>query len=216
MMRALPAWVKPIVIQYPAEGGNDYVDLFEIVSDAVRDLSDFWVLGWSFSGPLALMLATREPRRTRGIILCATFVRPPRSILSWCRFAAVGPVIWIIRIARRIPMYVSTMPECDVRRDKAETWARVTARTLAARVRAILRVDARDLLRRCAIPIVYVASSRDSVVPRKNADEIARHPASRLVVIDGPHMALYTNPHAAADAVCRALLSDTRAIFIST
>jgi pimeloyl-ACP methyl ester carboxylesterase len=57
-----------------------------------------------------------------------------------------------------------------------------------------------------AMPIVYLASSRDSVVPRANAEEIAHHaPSSRLVVIDGPHMALYTNPKAAADAVCRTL-----------
>jgi pimeloyl-ACP methyl ester carboxylesterase len=68
--------------------------------------------------------------------------------------------------------------ESRVRRstDKAETWARVPAHTLAARVRAILRLDARGLLRRCAMPIVHLASSRDSVVPRANAEEIAHEP----------------------------------------
>jgi len=164
------------------------VDLFDIVSNAVRDLNEFWCWGG------------------RGVILCATFVRPPRPILAWCRFAAVGGVIGMIRIARRVPIYVSTNPRWDIRRDKAETWARVPARTLAVRVRAILRLNARGLLRRCAMPIVYLASSRDSVVPRANAEELAHHaPSSRLVVIDGPHMPLHTNPKAAAAAVCRTL-----------
>ena len=205
----LPAWVKPIVVEYPPHGGNDYLDLLNVVSHAVRDAGEYWVLGWSFSGPLALMLAAREPRRIRGVILCASFVRPPRPNLAWCRFAAVGPVIWLIRAARRLPIFLSTDRESDIRRDKAETWARVSAWTLAARVRAVLRVDARDMLRQCEAPIVYLASSRDAIVSRWNADEIALLlPSSRRITIDGPHMALYTDPRAAADAICRVLEAD--------
>ena len=70
----------------------------------------------------------------------------------------------------------------------------------------MLAVDARDALRRCETTIVYLASSRDALVPRRNADEIVRHrPSAHVIAIDGPHMALYTNPRAAADAICRIL-----------
>ncbi|HKE88377.1 MAG TPA: alpha/beta hydrolase [Vicinamibacterales bacterium] len=206
LLRALPSWVRPIVVQYPADTGHDYAGLFTLVSEAVRGVDDFWVLGWSFSGPLALMLAAAEPRRTRGVILSASFVRPPHPMLAWFRFAAVDGVITMVRIARRIPLFLSINGARDARRDKAETWARVSARTLAARARAILRVDARDLLRRCDAPIVYLAASRDAVVPRRNADEIVRQaPSTRVMVIEGPHLAMYTNPHAAAEAICRVL-----------
>ncbi len=97
LLTVLPPWVTSIVVEYPPHGRNDYEHLSAVVSDAVRGLDSFWVLGWSFSGPLALMLATQEPHRVRGVILCASFVRAPRRGLAWCRYLAVGPLFWIIR-----------------------------------------------------------------------------------------------------------------------
>jgi pimeloyl-ACP methyl ester carboxylesterase len=151
------------------------------------------------------MLAQQD-RRARGVILCASFIRPPHPLLEWCRFAATAPVISVIRIGRRVPLFFSSRPHDEVRRHKAETLARVSSRTLAARVRAILALDARDALARSEVPIVYLASSRDTVVPRRNADDVVRErPSARLVTIEGAHMALYTNPHAAAEEICRVL-----------
>ena len=41
-----------------------------------------------------------------------------------------------------------------------------------------------------------------SVVPRRNAEEVVREfPSTKVVTIDGPHLALYTNPGAAVDAI---------------
>jgi hypothetical protein len=47
-------------------------------------------------------------------------------------------------------------------------------------------------LHRCQATVFYLASSRDVLVPRSNADDIVRQkPSTSVVVIDGPHMALY-------------------------
>jgi pimeloyl-ACP methyl ester carboxylesterase len=47
-----------------------------------------------------------------------------------------------------------------------------------------------------------LAGSRDRVVPARNAEELVRElPSVKVVTIDGPHLALYTNPVAAADAI---------------
>jgi pimeloyl-ACP methyl ester carboxylesterase len=204
LLKALPSWVTPIVVQYPQEGRNDYEQLFEIVSAAVGNLCDYWILGWSFSGPLALRLAAQRGHHIRGVILCASFVRAPRRALAWCRFAAVGPIFSIVRVARRLPAFFSARRETWD--DKAETWTRVSAATLARRIRAALSIDARETLSRCHSPIVYLASSRDVMVPRWNADEIVRHsPSTRIVVIEGSHMGLYTNPTVAATTICDVL-----------
>ena len=37
LVRMLPTSVKPIVVEYPPDGGSDYVDLLDVVSHAVRD-----------------------------------------------------------------------------------------------------------------------------------------------------------------------------------
>jgi pimeloyl-[acyl-carrier protein] methyl ester esterase len=202
LLAALPPWVEPVVVTYPTSGANGYADLFGVVEAAVADAPEFYVLGWSFSGPLALMLAAKEPKRTRGVILCASFVRSPHPILPWLRFAVVPPVVTLIRLARRTPAVVPGVWTEQFKRDKAAAWARVPARVLAARARAILAVDARTYLRECPRPVLYLAGSRDSIVPRRNADQVSREsPSARIVTIDGPHFAMYTNPDAAARAI---------------
>jgi len=202
LLAALPPWVEPVVVTYPTSGANGYADLFGVVEAAVADAPEFYVLGWSFSGPLALMLAAKEPKRTRGVILCASFVRSPHPILPWLRFAVVPPVVTLIRLARRTPAVFPGVWTEQFRRDKAAAWARVPARVLAARARAILAVDARTYLRACPRPVLYLAGSRDSIVPCRNADQVVKEsPSARIVTIDGPHFAMYTNPDAAAGAI---------------
>ena len=202
LLAALPPWVEPVVVTYPTSGANGYADLFGVVEAAVADAPEFYVLGWSFSGPLALMLAAKEPKRTRGVILCASFVRSPLPILPWLRFAVVAPVVNLVRLARRTPAVLPGVWTEQFRRDKAAAWARVPARVLAARARAILAVDARTYLRECPRPVLYLAGSRDSIVPRRNADQVVREsPSAKIVTIDGPHLAMYTNPDAAARAI---------------
>lgn len=203
LLAALPEWVKPVVITYPASVAN-YPDLLALVLATVDDAQDFYVLGWSFSGPLALMLAAKERSKVKGVILCASFVRCPRPGFVWLRFAVAAPVVHLVRLARRAPLLLSSDSTDEYWRDKAATWIRVPSRVLAARARAILALDARECLRGCLPPVLYLAGSRDRVIPRRNVDEIMKElPSTKVVTVDGPHLALYTNPTAAARAIVK-------------
>ena len=54
----------------------------------------------------------------------------------------------------------------------------------------------------CHVPLLYVGGSSDVVVPSWNARAVTRAiPTARVVTIDGPHLALYTNPEAAARTI---------------
>lgn len=75
-------------------------NLLDPVLAAVEDAKDFYVLGWSFSGPLALMLAAKERSKVRDVILCASFVRPPLPGLAWLRCVVTAPVVRLVRLAR--------------------------------------------------------------------------------------------------------------------
>jgi len=202
LLDALPGWIKPVVVTYPTSGANGYSDLLEVVEAAIVDSREFYVLGWSFSGPLALTLAGKHPTRIRGVILCASFVRPPLPALSWLKLATAAPLVYFLRVARRTPLFLAGDSNDLIRRDKGATWNRVSSRILGARARAILTLDARECLRACPCPVLYLAGSRDRVVPSRNAREVLREsPSTRVVTIDGAHLALYTNPGAAADAI---------------
>jgi pimeloyl-ACP methyl ester carboxylesterase len=202
LLAALPKWVKPVVVTYPTAGANHYSDLLTVVQAAVEDSKEFYVLGWSFSGPLALMLTVRERSRVRGVILCSSFIRPPLPGLSWLRFAISAPVVHFVRLIRRATVSLSSYSTDILRRDKVATLGRVPSYILAARVREILALDARDYLRGCPRPVLYVAGSSDKVVPSRNAEEVVRElPSTKVVTIHGPHLALYTNPSAAVQAI---------------
>lgn len=202
LLAALPPSVRPLVVSYPAATGQSYAELLALVRRTIADLPECHVLGWSFSGPLALMLAAAEPGKVRGVILAASFVRAPNPLLARLRFVLVGPVIWSWRAARRLPLWLLRPRTDALRQAKTRTWKQVSARVLAARLRAIMGVDARAPLREIAQPVLYLASSQDAIVPHRNRDEIVRlRPSVRLATIPGQHQAMYTHPHAAAQAI---------------
>ena len=204
LLTALPSWIRPVVVTYPTAGANGYADLLPLVEAATEHLEAFYVLGWSFSGPLALMLAAQEPKRTQGVILSASFIRPPLPLLPWVRCAVGAPVVTFLRLARRMPALVPRRWPEQLKRDKAATLSRVPAAIIAARAQAIIAVDARATLRKCRSPVLYLAGSHDRVVPYRNAEMMAREmPTIRTVTIEGSHMAMYTNPMAAATAIAR-------------
>jgi pimeloyl-ACP methyl ester carboxylesterase len=201
LLAALPQWISARVITLPARGRNDYAHLASALR-AQLPREPYWLLGWSFSGPLALMLAREDAARVRGVILCSSFLRPPQAWMKRAPFAPPAGLVWLYRVARRLPFYLLPRGNAAKRRDKAETWRHVPARTLAARMRAVLALDAAPLARTCPVPLHYLAAARDRVVPHAHGAEIlGLSPGSRLAVIEGPHMALYTHPHAAAQAI---------------
>jgi pimeloyl-ACP methyl ester carboxylesterase len=202
LLAALPRWIEPLVVTYPPEGDNAYPALLALARRAVADVRECHVLGWSFGGPLALMLAAAEPQKVRGVILAASFVRPPTPLLMRLRFALAAPPVWLWRAARRLPLWLLRPRTDALRRAKSQTWRRVSARVVAARLRAIAAMDAGALLLDCRQPVLYIASGADRIVPPCNAAEMRRlRPSVRLVTIAGPHLALFTNPQAAARAI---------------
>lgn len=200
-MRALPPWIRPQAVCYPAGGSNSYEELLGVVRQAAAEAGPCWVLASSFGGPLAVLLAESEPHRVRGLIMAATFLRTPDEQLARWRFLTVTPVVALLRTARRIPVWMGKHGG-PMRAAKAETWARVASRTLAARARAALAADVRSVYRRCPQPVLCVAFAEDRVVPRARAAEIVDgRPDARLVVLPGGHLAMHTSPLPFRDAV---------------
>jgi pimeloyl-ACP methyl ester carboxylesterase len=200
---ALPDSIAPHIVTYPTRGPQDYRALLSIVDEATRRLPSFHVLGWSFGGPLALMLAAAHAERIRGVIVVSSFVRAPHPLLAPLRPAIRGPVMWAYRVARRAPLWLR--PQSDPwRAAKAETWSRIPAAVIAARLRAVAALDARPTLSACRAPMLCLVSESDRVVPARHALELRElYSAARLETLPGRHFTLYTHPNAAARAVAR-------------
>jgi len=202
LLASLPETIRPVVVSYPDLGSGRYEHLLELVQRTVANESKFYVLAFSFAGPLAIMLAAAEPQRVQGVLLAASFLRLPQPHLAQLEFVAVAPVMWMVRTIRRLPIWLFRRPDDPLRVAKAEIWSRVSARALAARVRAIMRVDVRSVARGCAQPIWCVVFSDDHVVPRTSAEDIlACAPHARLVSLPGHHFAMFADPTPLAQVV---------------
>lgn len=203
LLRHLPSWIEPVVIVYPTYGNNDYKeDLLPIVMSKVVNLKSFVIFGWSFGGPLALMVASRCPSQVIGVILCGSFVTPPNPRLVPFRFAISAPLIAIVRATRRARLLIPGYATTELRHAKAITWRRVNSRELASRSKSALSVDVRAQLRECRAPLIYLASTRDEVISRTSLNEVLEvAPQTQVAEIDGPHLALFTNPLQSAEKI---------------
>ena len=82
--------IDPVVVSYPENDPLGYEDLKPFVTSRFPNENPFFILGESFSGPLAVMAAAERPKNLKGIILVATFVRNPMP-------AFTGKLKWILR-----------------------------------------------------------------------------------------------------------------------
>ncbi len=81
------------VVQYPTSPPLGYTELEDFVSAALPREGPFFILGESFSGPLAVALAAKDSSRLNGLILCASFVRNPRPGIAWLKpFIGIVPI----------------------------------------------------------------------------------------------------------------------------
>lgn len=209
LVSELPGDIVPGVVVYPNDGDQRYSQLLANVKSAVPTDEPWVVLGWSFSGPLALMVAAECPSGLRGVILCASFASSPQPWLRWLAPVARPGLLRLFPFFSQAKTLLGGYSSAELRRRLAAAHSKAGPAALASRVRQVLELRASQLVARCQVPILYVAGSRDWVVPRRSVRLIERQAASiQVATVPGPHLALLTNPQAAAQPIvefCRAL-----------
>ena len=115
----------------------------------------------------------------------------------------IGFLAW--RLLRRLPIWWSSPPADAWRQAKDRTWREVPPGLLAARLREVARVDARSALAAIAaarVPLMYIVSADDGVVPPKALEEIRTlRPDVEVVNIAGQHQSLFSHAHEAVGPV---------------
>ena len=140
LLRALPPSLRAIVVAFPADKPWGYEELLPLVEAAVPDGVEFVILAESFSGPLAFLLAARDPPGLRGVILSASFVRSPvPAFMRYLRFL-VRP-LWFRSIPNVLPIWalLGSYTTAPLRTMLQETLAKIRPTVMAARARAVRR-----------------------------------------------------------------------------
>lgn len=191
-------------VQYPPHEPLGYDALEPLARRALPVEGTSFVLGESFSGPLAVRLAAANPGKVAGIILCGSFLRNPRPELAWLR-----PVLPILPLsgkllARLAPLFTAGVLSAELQAAMRKRLGRVSTATLRARLRAVMTVDVTRPFAALEVPVLYLRASQDRIVPRAACELAARlKPRMHIAEIDSPHLLLQTRPLEAAQAVAQ-------------
>ena len=202
-IRAIPESLEPRVITFPRDRVLGYEDLLSLVERQLPAGQPFILVGESFSGPLALMLAAKQPSGLVGLVLVASFHRRPVSPSK----AALQP---LLPMALRLPLSAlavrSLLAGWDASTSLVSAFraaiATVEPGVLAARIGAALAVDATRELAGCRVPLLYLGGVRDRLLRRGIPDELrAVRPDAEVHLLAAPHLVLQRQPSQAAGAL---------------
>jgi pimeloyl-ACP methyl ester carboxylesterase len=195
---ALGPELETIVVTYPNDTPTEYAGHEVIARGKLPVDRPFVLLGESYSGPIAILIAASAPRGLIGLILCCSFARNPRPALSWLRpFVRLVPTRIPAAVTGWFLLGRSSTPR--LRAALADALAQIAPETLRARLASVMEVDVTAQLAKVRVPVFYLRATRDRTVPPRVSLEVLRSiPDARVVDIDGPHLLLQTAPAIAA------------------
>ena len=204
IIKELEGEVDPIVISYKQEDECSYPALVDEVAKS-QPVNDFFILGESFSAPIALMLASRKPKGLKGIILCATFIKNPSAIFpSFLSFLVRAPLFYVWPVSLKANIITGGHASDEIKGLMKEAKEQFTNRALAARTRETLKVDVSEELKQCDYPILYLKGTRDLIVPGYNLKNIKRINKDVMdVTLDTSHLVLQEAPHESAQEILK-------------
>lgn len=199
LLRAIAGRFRTRVVSYKTDAVETYDDLvhaFELPQEPVC------LVGESFSGPIAIRLASMRPDRVRGVILAASFATSPLSFASSIASFAAPRLPRATKFAMRTMLLNGGYPELAEEVHAATLL--VSKSVLAGRIREIARVDERHTLRSTAMPLLFLRARHDRLIGKQQMRIVQEERRdTQIHELDAPHLVLQTQPARAADLIER-------------
>jgi pimeloyl-[acyl-carrier protein] methyl ester esterase len=192
---SLPAGAKSVVVTYPPDLALGYSELEALVRVALPTTSPYFLIGESFSGPIAIALAASRPNGLCGVVLVCSFAQNPIAMPSWLRPLVSLIPVWLIPTRIAAALLLGQSASSAIRARLSSEIARVKPAVWRSRLKAVLSVDVAVRLREISVPVLYLRAKYDRVVPRSASELIARFlPGLKVIELDGPHFMLQAKP----------------------
>lgn len=193
------------VVNYPLDSSLNYVQLATVVRNQLPRGKPYVILGESFSGPIAIMIAASAPTNMKALILSCSFAKNPHALLAASRpllkFLPITKMSWLAHRA-----LLGRHSTRALRQGLNQTLALVPPQRLLERLQAVSQVDVTSGLHRISMPILYLRAKYDRVVPHSSSKLVAAIASqTEIVEVAGPHLLLQANANDAATAVIRFL-----------
>jgi pimeloyl-ACP methyl ester carboxylesterase len=200
----LPEHVHYTIVHYPGDRPIPFMDLPDYIESRVPQDRPLVVLGESYSGPVAVLLAAQSALDIRGVILVATFARYPATWMR--RLSRLAPLSFLLRLP--IPDVLMQRycfgPDINpsMMSQLREVIRENRPNVLADRARQGSKIDVTEFLSSVKVPCLYLQASMDRLVPASAVAAFKKGiPQLQVVQIDGPHFILQTRPQECYKAI---------------
>jgi pimeloyl-[acyl-carrier protein] methyl ester esterase len=182
---------RPVqLIRYPEREPLSYAALTALVRSQLPD-GRFVILGESFSGPIAIEIATTNPR-VAGLVLVSSFARHPVPGFVATMARRADPR-WRPRRLINAVLFGQTGTSEQLARLHA-VLARLSAAVLTLRAFEVCRVDRREQLAAVTCPVLCLHGAHDRLLPSRSLREIQHaQPGAQVHRLDAAHMLLCTH-----------------------
>lgn len=192
------------VVAYPNSGDQSYEALAEYTLSLLPKNERLILLGESFSGPIAILLAEKLGERVLATILCCTFAQSPHPFTHFLR-----PLVTFVPFELRPHSLVNylllgsfqTPALCKMLHQSLD---QVPAKTLRLRLKSVMSIDVLGFIREIKCPIFYIEANQDRLISPASRKLIALNCENISVEkLDGPHCLLQTRPEESGKLIQR-------------
>lgn len=185
------------VIAYSQIEDQSYEAIYTYVKNRIPN-EPFYLVGESFSGPLAARLATEKLENLKGVIFVATFLSCPSKLLV--QLAQKLPLKFFLKLPLAtyfirkylidgnfpVPLFLTAINE-------------IPESTLKARLASLENLRNNFDANLSSIPTMYLCAENDLLVSQSHIDEF-RNMFSEIIVtkVPGTHFLLQSNPQECA------------------
>lgn len=193
LLQALNPSLAVKVVRYPTHELLGYAELEAIVRAALP-AGPYILLGESFSGPIAILIAASDSERLVGVILCCSFAASPRQLAAVAAPALSLPLPLppVFAVAAAL---AGKSSNGLIRGMLRRALSQVAPRVLRHRLATALKVNFTEKLAQIKVPFLYMQATQDWLVPPSAAQAIRSVlPKAQVIQVVGPHLLLQVNP----------------------
>jgi pimeloyl-[acyl-carrier protein] methyl ester esterase len=192
---------RSLVIRYPVDVPLGYRELYDLIRAGLPPDEPFVLLGESFSGPLAIAVASASPPGLAGLVLCCTFARNPVPV-----FSKLEALIGLLPISSGLlpllhPILLGSFSSPRLRAALKAAVRKVSAKVFRRRLREVLNVDYSGKLRQINVPVLYLRAEQDRLLPASVPAQFSGMKRFEMRSVNGPHLLLQAQPEASAAIV---------------
>ena len=191
------------VMTYPNKNALSYEELVQIAISTLPKNQPYAIIAESFSGPIAVKIASLAGDNLKTIIFAASFIENPTIFPKFLSMFAKGAPLKssaLLRLAK--PWTFGKWASRNFDTLLNEALNEVSHEVISSRIRSLMSANERTAFEAISLPMLYIQPSADRLVSKSNASKMrALNNAVQIKQVDGPHFILQTNPNDCAGSI---------------